>query len=240
MKGISLPSSDEIKTAYQKVDPIFSAKSNVSAAELVTWSQWSRADARLGELLVRFLSDHYRKFEPFSLRQENLNSPCPQAICVLLEFVDKRVREQGPSTALYRLFKSWSQILKEDVAKVQPQMFFLPYGFPKPSQDLKTIQRSLALYEQWGFFGREDLAQSKSQSQNQKTLLSAEKRRDLLHELIQKQAQLTVEDYIYFCGGNIQRRTAERDLAAHPFLKKTGHTRGAKYKVKKALPVENL
>jgi hypothetical protein len=196
-------------------------------AELVRWAHWARLDARLAEILTKFLRRNFRRIHPTGLWEENRFSPRPQALAVLASFALVGIPRRGEE---FRALDGWVRAVTWRTPKASPQMFFVRDGNPKPERDALEIEESLALYRKWGFFGRENLAGSKAVTTH--TMLAPEERKKILAKLMRARKRFTVSDYRAACEFRVHSRTAERDLSACPRLRKSGGTRGTMYIVK--------
>src|SRR5262245_10218933 len=80
MKGLSsVPSLKSLQFAYDKL-----LKNSFSAKDLALWTQWSRLDPRLAEILVSNFSKNWKKISPIELNIEILKQPWSAALGVLL------------------------------------------------------------------------------------------------------------------------------------------------------------
>lgn len=203
-----------------------------SIQQIVSWASWSRIDARLGEILVAWLTLHFRRFNLLELADRNRAAPCPQALNVIFEFVSERIATERPSD-----LASINSVLAAIASGVKPaplQMFFLSDGKPEPARDLDLIKINLQAYQKWGFVGEEGLVSLKVRSQNRSrafTTLSRASRLQRLELLIRGHETLSVADYLEACQFAVHPRTAERDLLAHPRLKPKGATRARRFTV---------
>lgn len=233
MKITPVPSRAELVKAYEFLQSLgVRNKSTASPREIVRWTQWCRLDARLAELLVRYIANSFSKIDPFQLWRANETSAVPQALAVLAEFVRLELRAQNKGL---REFDGWCSAAIYDLSSAPPQMFFLRDGLIRPDLDYREIQRSLKIYLKWGFFGSDEIVTRKDDSLSGKTtFLKKPQRAAILNILLSKNKTISVEDYIQASGGKIHRRTAERDLAAEKNLKQSGFTRGRRYSLMRA------
>lgn len=225
MKSVPLPSRDSLSKAYEEIQW---AREPVDAERIVQWAHWSRLDARLAELLVRYLLARHGDLNPFVLWQANRRSPQPQALAVLVEFARILAREtRSPEEETE--FRVWSRIILKDLAPAEPQMFFLREGKPLPDRDFAVIETSLLPYRRWGFFGNEAIGAGKRVHSQRLTLMGKAERKRILDKLLQEKPRIRVDEYIQACGGRVHRRTAERDLAQDARLERMGITRASMY-----------
>lgn len=232
MKCVPIPNQLDLMNAHDQL--VWNKGQKVTESDLILWSHWSRINARLAETLVKYLVQHFRKFNPFILFEANLQSPLPQALAVLIEFakLDLKQKASDRSTSDHNAFKLWSQIITQNLDRASPQMFFVNDGIPNSNRDWKEISRSLTPYKRWGFFGVDFLPNEKGLNFKNKTLLGPQERMSALSNLLANQSKITVADYITACGKKVHRRTAERDLESCNRLTKKGHTRKRIYYVK--------
>ena len=85
MKGLTkIPNQKKLLQAYKALQ--FSPHS-VRIKDLVHWSQWSRLDPRLGEILVEYIAKFWNEHNPVTLNQQLKKQVWPAAFGVLLEQV---------------------------------------------------------------------------------------------------------------------------------------------------------
>lgn len=246
MRGPPVPSLLDLKGSYEKLDPGISVSEMgfPSLAELGLYSRWSRFDARLGELIVRFLAEQFDNFDPVALRKINQSQPMSEAMGVILEFARLRLNQGQQKTSSekpglekinrLRYFDLWSKLVMADIPKAEPQLFFVTDGMTRPERALRVLARSLKPYLNWGFFGDQDLAAleklfAQRSESGSVTLLPAKQRARLLESFLEEHSRFRVADYVEYCGGKIHPRTAERDLANSSRVRRVGETRGAVY-----------
>lgn len=218
MKGPQIPSRAQLSAAYEELQK---KQPELTPDSVVRWAQWSRADARLGEILVNVLSKKFATLNPFEVWSVNRNADCPQALPVLMDFVG--LLNSGEAIL------AWKKTAFSKLPKAPPQMFFVNDGMPKPHRDLKTMRKSLRPYRRWGYFGDADLAPLKGKLLK-RTSMGTEERAHHLDELLLRGKPFSVDDYISQCDHRVHRRTAERDLRRCSGLRPQGFTRGRRYK----------
>lgn len=206
-----------------KAYDLFQNHSNeVSERDFIKWIEVCRLDARLCEILIRFLRTNYHCLNPFKIYQLLKKVSAPQALGVLIEF--------SKLDSLDKDFDCWSECVLWDLEVNTYQMFFVQSSFPKPQRDMKVIEKSLRPYLRWGFFGDEILAPLKKEKRTlNSSLIPKEKRLKILDRLFIERDKVTVNTYIEACENMIPRRTAERDLKSLPGLKSQGRTRNKFY-----------
>jgi len=223
MKGFtSLPSKKEQLRLYNIMQ---SKLKPVPEEQFIQAAQISRFDPRLGEITVQRLFSDWQNLNPMKLAQLNLQSIWPQCLAVLLGHVKLLLKEENREEA-----KLFEHFMKLSTAQVKP----LPYqsfsiGLYSPGGKLQK-EKSLfphPVFSRWGFYETDLFI--RFSPEHQSTTLDAHTRKNILKNLLQKQKQIKVEDYIRACRGAIHRRQAERDLNDFFKLKKTGNTRGRYY-----------
>ena len=228
MRLTAVPTTADLSEAYEALTW---RGATTTVLDWLKWAQWSRLDARLGEILVKAIVNHFRDVNPFELWRTNRGCIQPQVLLVVLEFARIRARRDLSAQDFYE-FQQWSAILFEGTVRAPFQSFFLPGGFPKPGQALKIVATSSQPFLKWGFFGVENLAPSKNRT-GDATLLKKAQRARILRSLLEQGGIITVTDYIFACGGCVHRRMAERDLLQVKGVRAAGFTRGKRYQIKR-------
>ncbi len=225
MKNVSVPSREELQKSYERLQL---GQQTVTAEQLVLWSQWSRLDPRLAQILVEYLQLKFQNINPMDVWSTNSGTPLPQALPVLCEFVALRLRKK-PTFA--KAFSAWCRTCFGDLPAAPPQLFFIPEGVPNERRSFTEIGETLRPFAKWGFFSNEWIAEEKEVLTHPKaTLMNAHSRQDCLKDLLKKKSVVTVSDYIQACSGRIHRRMAERDLKSSPLVSARGFTRNLIYK----------
>lgn len=237
MKSVALPSRQDLHSALEALS--WKAPADVTAERLVRWAHWARLDARLAELLVRFLTESFREINPFSLWEKNRISPEPQALAALIEFAVHRARRTRAPDAAKDL-RAWGRLVTKNTPAVSPRMFFIREGSPNPERDRRQIEASLRPYLRWGYFGDESLAGDAGSplKKSDTTMMGKAERGKILNRLLATEDSIRVEDYIRACQGRVHRRTAQRDLSECKKARGRGFTRGKRFKLKRR-PVSN-
>jgi len=215
------------KTAPTKLAEVYDQAQgdweSLSEKNLASFLLYVRKDARLGEILVAKLAQHFEKFNPWTLNQLILDERDPQVLPVLCSFVELALKR---SPKRIKSFKIWKKAVEINIPKATPQMFFLLSGYPRPDKLRAEFQRSHRVFENWGFHSDQLLV---PKSIGDTSLLSKEKRLKIIDDLLTTHETINVRQYLQSLGGLVHVRTAERDLAAHPRLKKKGYTRSRVY-----------
>jgi hypothetical protein len=231
VKAPSWPSFSDLQQAYERLR---SKDVPVTCGDLARFIPWARVDARLGEILIGYLSDHFFRLDPFTLRSANQTHSQPQVLAVLIEFCRLNLKSLGRENR--RDFDLWAGIVIQDVKPAPAQMFLIGSHLIDHQRLIKQAQRSLKAYLRWGFLGDQSLLSHKIVAPRSLTLIDPTFRKMTLETLINNRVgEITVNDYIEACGGRVHRRTAERDFIECPRLKKIGFTRNRRYRIVKVI-----
>jgi hypothetical protein len=230
LKQVTVPARTDLQNAYEYLQ--FKDKS-VTTDDLVKWSHWARLDARLAELIVRFIAKRFEAIAPLKLWRVNRASPQPQALAVLIEFAELLLRKHKSN--IFTEFLIWKKAVLSHLSKASFQMFFVPAGLPDPERLAREIDQQIKPYEKWGFFARDWIALDKPKSNisclvDNRTILSAPARRSALAKLLEQKEEITVADYIAACESRVHRRMAERDLQSSSLVRARGQTRARVYR----------
>ena len=93
MKGLlDIPNESSLTGAYSRLQAALMAKkkdraSRIKCSELAVWSQWTRFDARLGEILIDYLSRNWKRINGVNLNNQISKQPWPAILGVILEHV---------------------------------------------------------------------------------------------------------------------------------------------------------
>ena len=228
MKGLlKIPNQKQIAQAYKVLQ--FTPDS-VHIKSLVIWSQWTRLDPRLGEIIIEHLSKFWKKYNPIKLNQQLKQQVWPSVFGVLLEQVPLYYSQHFKSKKWNKkLFLHWSKCVMTDIPPAQDEQFFI--GLYKAGGKLMREECFYAIkpYRHWGYFSK-DLLINKTKA-SKKTLISISQRKIIIDELLKSHNKLTVQDYLEQINFQIHRRQAQRDLKNYVKLQSCGQTKG-KYYVK--------
>lgn len=217
MKGLEkLPTSDELLHAYNQLQ---SPGNSISSFDLALWSQWTRLDPRLAEILVDWMERNWRTLPPALLHEALLRQPWPQVFGVLLEHTAVRLK----NSQVRKQFHLWYQCTMLDVEPSSGGQFYIGLRKFSGQEMRKDSELSLRAYLKWGYLGR-DLIQNKS-SKQVRTLIPRKSRLGVLEEMMRTHSRFQVKDYLEVLEGKIHPRQAERDLRNHPKLRAIGKTR---------------
>lgn len=228
MRGlIKIPSEKELLAAYRQLQAPARAAKPPSVSSLALWSQWSRLDPRLAEILTAFLGANWSRIPPIEFHQALRSQPWPAAGCVLLEQIRSLEPPEDP------LFERWYDCVTSGIEPAHHELFFI--GLRKFGGRLMRSDAEIPLtpYLRWGYLGREVLRTKSARFQGAVTWVAPETRKRVLDDLIARRrgGRITVQDYETALGGWVSRRQAQRDLSAHPRLKPRGRTRGKWYSI---------
>jgi len=222
MRGLSkLPQAVDLLEAYERLSFFSGMSENIDEATLGLLSQWTRFDARLGELLVQFLLINWKNINPLKLNSALLYQPWSAAMGVLLEFVNNGNRTEQS------LYRSWKSTVLDQVNPVDFQLYFFDAG--RIGGQFQQNEASLPLieYTRWGFLSREVLFNKPSEKLFRTHHYSKASRLRILDDLLKVKGRITAAQYRQSLGNSVTTRTAERDLESHTGIKKMGKTRGS-------------
>lgn len=229
MKGLKkIPSQKEIIAAVGVLE-----KSLVPAVDLVRFGQWARFDPRLAECWIENVAFFWKKINPVEFSAVLKEQVWPSSVGPLMEHLDWVL----PSDEIDQ-FRLWKKCVLASIKPAPWQLYFFHQHSPGSMRQLAEAKRSLAPYSKWGYLcsdlclnkEAQKLATSKSDSkQIRKRFLTLSQRKEVIEKLASEREKFTVNDYLSFLHHRIGRRQAERDLGAHPKLKKSGHTRSRFY-----------
>ncbi len=229
MKGLlKIPNQRQMAKAYKALQFF---PDSVHSKHLTVWSQWTRLDPRLGEILIEHISKFWQKYNPIELNQRLKQQVWPAVFGVLLEQVPVYYSQHLKSKKWNKkLFLHWSKCALTDIAPAQNEQFFI--GLYKAGGKLVKEECFYAIkpYRQWGYFSK-DLLINKAAKTYKKTWISISQRKAIIEELLKSHKKITVQDYLEHINFQVHRRQAQRDLKNHTKLQSQGRTKG-KYYVK--------
>ena len=179
-----------------------------------------RFDARLLSILLELLLRHWRELDAIVLRDRMHEMRWPQALCVVLDFA----REASNDPEL----RYFAEYVCRGWPRIEPtERFFLGGDDPASRTAARKLGRNLRQYSRWGFVGTERQA---SDARTKRTVgrYDAATRRRILRDLVEREADVRVADYLEAVDRSITRQQALGDLRASG-LELTGHGRGAKW-----------
>ncbi len=217
MKGLKyIPQKKLLEEAYQ----ILLHSNNANEQDLALYSQWARFDARLAEILVKYIYENWTQINSVTLNIEIRKQPWPAAIAVLLEFVTHKVVQNKS------LWNCWKKTAVNQIQKAEFEQFFIGWTKIAGQTMLENAQTPMREYLKWGYLSREILF---NKAQNKTHTFTAAVRKNILIEMLKLHKKITVNDYLSKLNFAITKRTAERDLAQLKGIKKIGVTKGAFY-----------
>jgi hypothetical protein len=221
MKGLeAIPSHTHLLAAYNQL----LQQKRIDEESLALWSQWSRIDPRLAEILVHHLSQNWKNISPVSLQIHIHKQPWPSALAALLEQCSELLQRDQR-----KHFETWKNCATFGTQKAPFELFFFGTRGFAGSQAFSDANYSLKTFLKWGYFCRDRLS-NKAQARP-KTCLTPRARRELLTELLRRKGRITVNDYIEALGGSVSRRQAELDLKNYPRIRADGKTRNRTYRL---------
>lgn len=218
MKGLKhIPSTRQLALAYSAL-----RRGEVSDSKLVLYSQWTRLDPRLGELIVQYIAGFWKEVHPVCLNSCIQNQVWPAVFGVLLDHVPFYYKKKKIKNQELVLFRKWADCVMAGIQPVSGELFFIDIYSTGSKLMYEEAFYSGQIYRKWGYFGK-DLMINKMDF-SQKTLISFQQRREILNHLLKRKQKLRVEDYIKELNFQIHRRQAQRDLKNHPLLCSHGNT----------------
>ncbi|MBI3535142.1 MAG: hypothetical protein HY072_06620, partial [Deltaproteobacteria bacterium] len=150
MKGLeSIPTPNDLLKAYNTLQ--FKQKM-LLPSKLAFWSQWSRFDPRLAEIIVFYISKNWKDISALTLNREIKKQPWPGVLGVLLEQV---ILFAGFSLNEKVLFRNWARFVMTGVSKASFELFFIGLRSLGGRLSLQDAVLSHKTYKKWGYFGRE-------------------------------------------------------------------------------------
>lgn len=212
MKGLDhIPSEKDLVKIYEAF-----LRGEVSLANIVKASQWSRFDPRLAEIFVTYMSEYWQAYSPMDLRTETLRQCWPSSMGLLLEWIDAKEK---------KLLEAWKKYITCDIKKALNEQYFIGVYALGSRQMFLSSWISLTPYLKWGYLGNAIL----NKKLRGKTLVSPEIRETVLSDLHRRSKVIKAEDYRQVLSGAISKRQAQRDLQAFEGFKSRGRTQSKKY-----------
>lgn len=191
---------------------------------VVLAAQAARQEPRLLWVLVELLARGYERLDPLKLRRALARARWPAALGVALEFARRAARSaELDDVAAFVLRR---------VAPARGERFFLGTRTFAGALARRDVEESLSEYRRWGYHGREEPFAKELGSGLRGTLARPE-RLNLLRRLAERGESIAVGDYLAALAGRASRRQASRDLATAPFLRRSGATRAARYRLQR-------
>lgn len=226
MKGLNkIPNQEKIAKVYATLQ---FHQDSVHPKDLALWSQWTRLDPRLGEILIEYISKFWQKQNPIVLNKYLKLYPWPSVFGVLTEQVPF-YHLQNPQKKNWnkKLFLNWAKCVMTDIPAAEDEQFFIGLYKAGGRKMLEECLYSIKPYRKWGYFAK-DLLINKVQS-SKKTLISFKQRSVIIEELLKSHETFTVKDYLEKVDFQIHPRQAQRDLKNYKQIQSFGHTKGKYY-----------
>lgn len=221
MKGLKKwPTIKDLEFAYLSLQ----LEKSVSAEEIARYSQWTRLDPRLAEILTGYISRNWKEISPITLNLEMKKQPWPAVMGVITEQIEKFSETKADDRDL---LKNWSQCVMTSIHPAYNEQFFIGLRNFGGKQMKNDVSQSTKSFIHWGYFGKE-VFKNKGASPNRTDIPKAT-RLEILKKLANERKEFSVNDYLEKLGNLVSRRQAERDLAASSFIKKSGFTRNRVY-----------
>ena len=221
-----IPSQKDLLAAYNQIQSGSSVQPE--PAKLALWSQWTRFDPRLGELLVEWFARCWTKQDPIALNAALRTQPWPAAIGPILETAALI------QTIELELFRNWLRVVMTTFLPAPNEQFFIGLNKVAGPRMIREAGAASKVFRRWGFLSSEVLL-AKGSALGRRTLVSPLARLNVLNDLLAIKHEISVNDYLFALNGLVSRRQAERDLAGHPGLRARGFTRRRTYTLKAAL-----
>ncbi len=192
---------------------------------VVLGAQAARHDPRLLWVVVELLARAYDRFDPLKLRRAAVRARWPAALALALEFA-RRARASSE-------LDDYAAFVTSPIAPADGERFFLGTRALGGAHSRRDAEESLAEYKRWGYLGREEPF-SKELGTAARGTLAPPERLNLLRRLAERGGAITLAEYRTALEGRTSARQASRDLAAAPFLRREGRTRGARWVLRAA------
>jgi|GEM_PF-2091094 len=189
---------------------------NVSEEILVLSSQWARFDARLGEIMIKFLAKNWQAFNPMQLNRLLQSTKWPAAFGVILSHVQEFERQSSDP-----LLNAFVKLVMTNIPRAGNELFFINLRSIGSQRQDQEVYYAIDIYRAWGFLWSQPMVILKN-----KTRLKKHQRLRMLQAFIQDYKSFKVADYMKQCRGLITRRQAQRDLST---LESNGFTRSKIY-----------
>jgi len=221
MRGLQkIPPERQISKAYFNLQ---SAEQDLSEIQISLYSQWSRLDPRLAEILIKHLSLYWKKYHPIKLNAAIRSQIWPAVLGVLLNHVPFYHQQKKTHWTEENLFKKWSDCVMDSVIPAKNEIFLIDIYKPGSKFLYKEAFHSTKIYKQYGYLGTELLINKAQPAQ--KTLIPLNQRKIILNELVKKSTTLTVQEYLSELNFQIHRKQPQRALNNHPKLRADATTK---------------
>ena len=226
MKGLKrIPSTRQLAKVYSILQDM--KKEKIPEKQLALYSQWSRLDPRLGEIMVQHLAWCWKQYHPIKLNCAIRSQVWAPAMGVLLNHVPIYYQQKEKNWKELGFFKKWSDCVMDSVPPAKNELFFINLYNIGSSFLYEEAFYSTKIYKQYGYLGKELLINKAKPAQ--RTFIPAPQRKVILNELIKTKKTLTVKEYLRELNFQIHHKQAQRDLQNHPRLQAYGNTKNRMY-----------
>ena len=225
MKGLlHIPNLKQRLSAYGE---LLEASPSLNIASLVLYIQWARFDARLGEILIKYLEQNWSRINPLELNEEILKQAWPAVLGALLGQVEILQALNKMNKEERERFKNWSHLCLYKIREANNEIFFIGQYSIAGKLMQNQVKMAKQVYADWGYLAS-DILINKFKNTNQ-TLIDKSTRFHLLEQLRKQETPFTVEDYLRHLDFAVSRRQAQRDIQHFPKLKSIGFTRNKRW-----------
>lgn len=216
---LQIPQTNDLIGAYNALqsDP------SLPIPKLVLYSMWTRFDPRLGEILIQYISKHWRNLNPMEVEKSLACCAMPYCWGVLCEHVLLIL----PKTE-HKTFKNWRNCCLSESKKTAENYFLGLFSFAGKKQKSEAYN-TLPLYRKWGYLSSElmlPLHKTGAPARN-RTYIPKEERIKKLKKILSDRKSISVNDYLALFEGKVSKRVAELDL--NTYARRSGNTRAATY-----------
>lgn len=222
MKGLArIPNNKDLRKAYNLLQ---SRELKLKEADLILWTQWSRFDPRLAEIIISRLVEDWPKQSPTALNLAALQMPWPAVLGVLLEHAKLLVKKKES----FSLFENWMRCSLTGIGRASGELFFIGIEEFAGKRVRHHTSHALRVFKKWGYLC-DTILLPKFLPNFSKTYLPKRSRLVLLKDLLKNKRRIAISDYLRALSGMVSRRQAERDLKEIKSLKSIGRTRARTY-----------
>lgn len=186
-------------------------------------ADFSRYDPRLITILVRFVREQWRTFNPLLIRSLFTQMRTPQTIAVIAEFVRLQAREDND--LIY-----FCEYLQRGQGPAPTQFYFHHLYRLGGTLAERAREKPLAEYKRWGFLACEaPIFDEKTRTTT--GTLDAPTRRNILKKLLTQQQNIRMSDYLDVLDHTISRQQALIDLKTFAGLEQIGSRKGTRWRL---------
>lgn len=222
MKGlIIIPIQSDLLEAYNEL----LANQAITNKKLALYSQWTRFDPRLAEIMTSYLSQNWLRFSAVELHKQILKQPWPQALSVLLDFAESKLRNTR-SRKDFSFFSLWKKTVTYRIPPAHGEQYYIGVESFAGKRMQKMAGESLPEFTRRGYLAKD--APINKNIEYPKIPRGPKERQKWIKETLKKQNKISVTQYLSSLNFTISRRQAERDLADSG-LQPKGFTRSRFY-----------